>query len=75
MLLDQDKRDGFFKFDRMTDIIFIVDLVFNFFTGQITKEGAVVLDRRTVMKVGPPLRQDNGHFCFPPWRPAHRNKR
>jgi hypothetical protein len=41
----------YFWMDRLTDVLFIVDLVLNFFTGWVTKEGAVILDRRVIVQV------------------------
>jgi len=42
--------DDFFWFDRLTDILFILDLIFNFFTGWVTKEGVVLMDHRVIVK-------------------------
>lgn len=43
--------DGFWVFDRCTDFMFLFDLIFNFFTGHVTREGAVILDQRLIAKV------------------------
>lgn len=40
----------FFWMDRLTDGFFIVDLFLNFFTGWITKAGAVILERRLIVQ-------------------------
>jgi hypothetical protein len=49
---DSDRRiDGFFWFDRFTDVLFMADLVFNFFTGYVTHEGAVIMDYSVIIRV------------------------
>lgn len=46
----------FFWMDRLTDVLFIVDLILNFFTGWVTKDGAVILERRVIVQArGVPL--------------------
>ena len=45
-----DGMGFFFCMDRLTDVLFIVDLFLNFFTGWVTKDGAVILQRRVIVQ-------------------------
>lgn len=45
-----DGMGFFFWMDRLTDVLFIVDLILNFFTGWVTKDGAVILQRRVIVQ-------------------------
>lgn len=45
-----DGMGFFFWMDRLTDVLFIFDLISNFFTGWVTKDGAVILQRRVIVQ-------------------------